>query len=100
MPRSCSRTRAKYPAIADPTADFVYCRLQEDAGEDPTTGYSAAAIKEWAAAAKAWEAGGLPKGMNALAQAGSEEEARRLRLFHRRREVRNPAAATAFLKAL
>ncbi len=89
----------KYPAIADATADFVYCRLQETQ-EDVPTGYTAAAIKKWAAAAEAWAAGGTPKGLTLLAKAPAKKKRDVFVYFIAGAKVRNPAAATAFLKAL
>ncbi len=50
---------AEYPAIADVTGSFVYARL-EQAVEDVPTGYDDTALGVWAAAARAWEAGGQP----------------------------------------
>ncbi len=89
----------KYPAIADATTDFVYCRLQETQ-EDVPTGYTAAAIKKWAAAAEAWAAGGTPKGLTLLAKAPAKKKRDVFVYFIAGAKVRNPAAATAFLKAL
>ncbi|MEI9996671.1 MAG: DUF72 domain-containing protein [Rhizomicrobium sp.] len=89
----------KYPAIADPTADFVYCRLQESQ-EDVPNGYKPAAVKTWAAAAKAWEAGGTPKGFALLGKAPAKKKRDVFVYFIAGAKVRNPAAAAAFLKAL
>ena len=51
----------KYPTPLDagdePTADFVYARLQRCA-EDVPTGYTPAALDGWAKAAKCWSHGG------------------------------------------
>ena len=51
----------KYPTPLDasdePTADFVYARLQ-NCVEDCPTGYDAAALDAWAAVARNWAAGG------------------------------------------
>ena len=88
----------KYPAIADATADFVYCRLQETQ-ETIATGYKPADIKTWAEAAKAWQAGGLPKGMKPLAKAAAKKKRDVFVYFISGAKVRNPAAAMAFLKA-
>ncbi len=88
----------KFPTIADATADFVYCRLQESQ-EKIETGYSPAAIKDWVAAAKAWEAGGAPKGMTLLAKAPAKKKRDVFVYFIAGAKVRNPAAAAAFLKA-
>jgi uncharacterized protein YecE (DUF72 family) len=55
-----------FPHIHDVTADFVYARLQ-DASEDIETGYPDAALKDWAARAATWAAGGVPKDLPLLA---------------------------------
>ncbi len=47
---------AKYPLIADITADFVYARLQQ-AQARVATGYSARDIERWVDRAKAWSSG-------------------------------------------
>ena len=90
---------AKYPMIADPTSDFVYCRLQ-NAQENVPTGYAPAAIKKWAEAAKAWEAGGAPKGLKLLAKPAPSRKRDVFVYFIAGAKVRNPAAAMALLKTL
>lgn len=86
-----------YPAIPDATSDFVYCRLQETQ-ERVETGYTAAEIKNWAEAAKAWEAGGLPKGMTAFGKAAVKKKRDVFVYFIAGAKERNPAAAMALLK--
>lgn len=54
---------AKYPAIADLTADFVYARL-EDAKAEVETGYTAAELDHWAKVARDWAAGRAPEGLH------------------------------------
>jgi uncharacterized protein YecE (DUF72 family) len=49
----------KFPSFADVTGDFVYARLM-DAHSDIATGYSAPALKQWAACARTWQSGGQP----------------------------------------
>lgn len=50
---------AKYPAIADITADFVYARLQT--GKDTVkTAYPPKALDEWSERFKLWASGGEP----------------------------------------
>lgn len=56
---------AKYPMIADATADFVYARLQQ-ADAKVVTGYTAAVIRKWAGRARTWEGGGEPKDLPVL----------------------------------
>lgn len=46
-----------YPLIAERTADFTYARLMR-AQADIVTGYSEAALDEWAEQARAWANGG------------------------------------------
>ncbi|HXC54892.1 MAG TPA: DUF72 domain-containing protein [Rhizomicrobium sp.] len=89
----------KYPAIADATADFVYCRLQ-DAAENVPTGYKPAAIKAWAEAARAWEAGGMPKGMTPIGKAPAKKKRDVFVFMINGAKVRAPAAAMALLAAL
>ena len=43
----------EFPAIDEPTADFIYARLMRTK-EDVATGYSAADIGRWAERARAW----------------------------------------------
>ncbi len=47
----------KHPLIVEPTADFAYARL-ELTQADESTGYPKAALKKWAATARAWEKSG------------------------------------------
>lgn len=87
----------KFPSIPDATADFVYARLQ-DTQEDVPTGYTPAQLKKWVEAAKAWEAGGLPKGMEPVGKAAAKKKRDVFMFFIAGAKVRNPAAAMEFLK--
>lgn len=89
----------KFPAFPDATSDFVYCRLQESQ-EKVATGYTPSEIKRWSEAAKAWESGGLPKGMKPLGKAAAKKKRDVFVYFIAGAKVRNPAAAMAFLKTL
>ena len=89
----------KFPSIPDATAVFVYCRLQESQ-ENVPTGYNPAALKKWAEAAKAWQAGGTPKGMKLAGKAPAKKKRDVFVYFISGAKVRNPAAAMAFLKVL
>ncbi|MBV9046448.1 MAG: DUF72 domain-containing protein [Alphaproteobacteria bacterium] len=89
----------KFPTIPDPTADFVYCRLQETQ-EKVVTGYTTAELKKWGEAAKAWEAGGLPKGMDPIGKAAPKKKRDVFVYFIAGAKVRNPAAAVEFLKVV
>jgi uncharacterized protein YecE (DUF72 family) len=88
-----------YVAIPDATSDFVYARLQETRDDVPT-GYKPAEIRTWAEAAEAWAAGGLPKGMDAVGKPAAKKKRDVFVYFIAGAKVRNPAAATAFLKAV
>lgn len=91
-----------YPAIADPSGDFVYARLQK--GEDDIeTGYPAKDIAAWAKAATTWAEGGVPKKVepDLAAPAAKESAAPRdvFVYFIHGGKVRAPAAAQAFMAA-
>jgi uncharacterized protein YecE (DUF72 family) len=89
----------KYLTMPDATADFVYARLQETQ-EDVPTGYRPAELKAWAAAAQAWAAGGLPKGMEAVGKPAARKTRDVFVYFIAGAKVRNPAAAMAFLNVV
>ena len=91
---------AKYPALADLTADFVYARL-EDAKEEVETGYTGAELDRFAAMAKTWARGGAPAGLDYVAGAKPHEGGRDVFVFMiNGAKVRAPAAAQALLKRL
>ncbi len=54
-----------YPYFFDPTADFVYVRLQCAREEEPT-GYPPVVLEAWARHAAAWAAGGMPEDLPRL----------------------------------
>jgi uncharacterized protein YecE (DUF72 family) len=56
----------KYPHLHDPTAPFVYARLQ-CASEHEPIGYPPPTLDLWAERARAWAAGGVPKDLELLA---------------------------------
>lgn len=92
---------AKYPAMADVTADFVYARLQTGKDDIPTA-YSPKALEEWAARAKVWAQGGVPKD---LPLADPDAKIKKLArdtfvFFIHEGKVRAPNAAMAFMKLL
>jgi uncharacterized protein YecE (DUF72 family) len=93
---------ARYPAIADVTADFVYARLQK--GKDTIrTGYPAPALDAWAGRARTWAAGGSPDDLPVVDPA-HRAHARVPRdvfiYFIHEGKVRAPAAALALLARL
>ncbi len=53
---------AKYPTLADVTADFVYARL-EDAKAEVETGYTAEELDRWARISRSWAEGHQPDGL-------------------------------------
>ena len=91
----------EYPAIADPTADFVYVRLQRSrAGE--AAGYPDAELDMWAARAQVWAQGGVPDDLEPIAPvpvAGRSKAPERdvFVFFISGEKVLNPAAATALI---
>lgn len=91
---------ADYPAIADVTGSFVYARLEQAVAE-VETGYDAAALDRWAAAARTWAAGGQPDG---LPYAGDDAPAAPPRetfvFFINGAKVRAPAGARALIGRL
>jgi uncharacterized protein YecE (DUF72 family) len=87
----------KFPSIPDATSDFIYARLQ-DTQEAVPTGYKPAELKKWAEAAKAWESGGLPKGMEPVGKAAAKKKRDVFMFFISGAKVRNPAAAVEFIK--
>jgi uncharacterized protein YecE (DUF72 family) len=91
----------KHPLIADPTADFMYLRLQKTQ-EKIATGYKPGDIKTWAARAKAWEAGGAPDDLDPIAKPAKSAKKKRdvFVYFISGAKVRAPAAAQALIKEL
>ncbi|HVV94314.1 MAG TPA: DUF72 domain-containing protein [Hyphomicrobiales bacterium] len=87
----------KYPLIADPTADFVYARLQGTEA-DLDTGYAASDLDAWAARAKALAAGELAGDLPALAEAPAVEKRDVFVFMISGAKVRAPAAATALIE--
>ncbi len=73
----------KYPEIDEPTANFVYARLQRSVDECDT-GYDAAALDRWAKRAQAWSAQGRDAYLFFISGA----------------KHRNPAAAQALIARL
>lgn len=86
---------AQYPQIADLTADFVYLRLQQ-AQKDIATGYSEAALDDWAAACRSWSEGHAPRGLDHACARKPAAEARDVyALMINGAKIRAPAAAEA-----
>jgi uncharacterized protein YecE (DUF72 family) len=58
---------ASHPSLPDPTASFIYLRLQ-CASEKESMGYSPAALAEWAERARIWAAGQVPQDLPLIAE--------------------------------
>jgi uncharacterized protein YecE (DUF72 family) len=87
-----------YPAIPDPTADFVYARLQKTE-EAIETGYSAPDLDRWAGVIKDWAAGAAPAGLDYVAEPPARASGRDVFAFViSGAKVRNPAAAMALIE--
>jgi uncharacterized protein YecE (DUF72 family) len=90
---------AKYPTIADVTADFVYARLQKAQAPIPT-GYSPADLAKWMKRAKIWSEG---KNVDDLVLVGTDAPKKKRDVFVymiNGAKERAPAAAMAFLERL
>lgn len=92
---------AKYPALADVTADFVYARLQRGQDEIPTA-YKPKALDAWAGRAKIWASGGIPKDLPVVdADTPVTARARDTFVFFiHEGKIRAPNAAMAFMERL
>ena len=92
----------EYPQIADPTADFVYARLQRTCEEEPL-GYAPGALDRWAGILRGWSRGETPDG---LAYAGDPRAADKVvprdvfAFVISGAKLRNPAAAQALIARL
>ncbi|HTI67701.1 MAG TPA: DUF72 domain-containing protein [Caulobacteraceae bacterium] len=87
-----------FPAIPDPTADFVYARLQQTR-EKEETGYAPAELDRWAAVAKAWAAGETPEALPYVAPPVPAAGARDVFVYMiSGAKVRAPAAAKALIE--
>ncbi|MFL6690964.1 MAG: DUF72 domain-containing protein [Alphaproteobacteria bacterium] len=93
---------AKYPLIADATADFVYMRLQRT--EDRVaTGYTSRALKQWAERAQSYESGSTPADLSSLGRSPSAKSKKKRDVFVyfiSGAKVRAPAAAQALIELL
>jgi uncharacterized protein YecE (DUF72 family) len=87
----------KHTLIADPTAEFVYLRLQRTE-EKIATGYKPADIKTWAARAKTWEAGGAVDDLALLGKKPAKVTRDVFVYFISGAKMRAPAAAQALIK--
>ena len=89
-----------HPQFADPTADFIYARLQ-DARADVPTGYDDAALDRWASVARSWAEGDTPSGLAYIGAPPAERHARDVFVFMiNGAKERAPSAAQALLTRL
>ena len=80
-------TAGKWPFMEDVTSDFIYVRLHGDE-ELYVSGYTDAALKEWARKIRAWKKGSNPTRAKRLAppMPVSKSRSRCLCLFRQRRK--------------
>jgi uncharacterized protein YecE (DUF72 family) len=90
---------SKYPAIADPTADFIYARLQKSEAS-VKTGYAPKALKQWGEDMRTWEAGGAPKRHKTLSHPAAREKRDVFGYIISGAKERAPAAAMELLNLL
>lgn len=93
---------ATYPAIADPTADFTYVRLQKGR-ERLQTGYTARELDAWCRRLRTWATGDTPTDLPVLAPARGGQHNRPRTVFAyviHDAKVRAPAAARALIERL
>ncbi len=90
-----------FPLIPDPTAPFVYGRLQR-ASEAVETGYPAAALDRWAERARSWAQGHVPEDLERIAPpTTTRSEARDVFIyFISGFKPKAPAAAIALIERL
>ncbi len=88
-----------YPQIADPTASFVYLRIMGTEEGHPL-GYAPKALDAWAERAKAYAAGGVPKGLHSVGGAPKAAPRDVFLYVISGHKARNPAAAMALIKRL
>jgi uncharacterized protein YecE (DUF72 family) len=95
----CLALSDDYPLIADPTADFVYLRLQTSTA-DHEAGYDQSAIDGFAAQAKTFAAGKIPADLPTLASAPPAQKRDCYVYFISGAKERNPHAARLLIGAL
>jgi uncharacterized protein YecE (DUF72 family) len=87
-----------YPAIADVSADFVYCRLQKG-DEKLKQGYPPKALDAWAKRANVWAEGSEPKDLARVDKKSAAKKPRDVFMyFIHEAKVRAPAAAMALIE--
>lgn len=89
----------EYPMIADPTADFVYSRLQRSS-PDHEAGYPPEELDSWAEHFRTWHEGGHPEAIPLLGGTPSRQPRECFVFFISGEKLRNPAAAMALIERL
>jgi uncharacterized protein YecE (DUF72 family) len=91
---------ADYPELADPTADFIYARLQRAEAKEPA-GYAPDALDRWAEVARRWAAGKFPSGLRYVGKRGTSSARRDVFMFFiNGAKERAPAGAQALIARL
>jgi uncharacterized protein YecE (DUF72 family) len=89
-----------YPEIADPTADFIYARLQKSREDEPT-GYAPTELDRWAEVCRSWARGEAPDGLVYAAAPPARSGPRDVFCyFISGAKVRNPQAAMALIERI
>ena len=94
---SSTAADSRYPLIAEHHGAVRLCSYHGYTRGEPL-GYSSASLDLWAERAKTWAAGGLPDGLDPMAQAGGARPSPRLSLRHHGNKVSNPQAAMALIE--
>jgi uncharacterized protein YecE (DUF72 family) len=90
----------EFQVATDVTADFVYARMMRCIESEPT-GYSRAALSQWAARAKTWEQGSEPDDLQRVGLPAARARGRDVFVyFISGAKERAPAAACALLSML
>src|SRR4029079_7785133 len=71
---------ADYPELADPTADFIYARLQQAQAKEPA-GYPPGALDRWAGGVRQWAAGKQPADLRYAGKRGTSGASRDVFMF-------------------
>jgi uncharacterized protein YecE (DUF72 family) len=93
---------AEYPGFADATGEFIYARLRRSVSSEPS-GYTPAAIKQWATRAQIWAKGSEPTDLPRVSPVASSKKKQPRDVFIyfiNGAKERAPAAAMKLLETL
>jgi uncharacterized protein YecE (DUF72 family) len=91
---------ADYPELADPTADFIYARLQQAEAQEPA-GYAPEALDRWTDVARQWAAGKQPPDLRYVGKRHKNAPSRDVFMFFiNGAKERAPAGAQALISRL